>query len=161
MRVRKRLRRGKRRETATLSSTERAENSLFSFSAIADAKRVFLLNEARHGFATDWTARKAPGGGAERQAITMTTLLERPMYKNEYRFNPEAAQRMAFERLVALLTGIGPETGALPLSADVVSETPLGRLARLRAARAVYAINTNGELIRENDGAWTLRHAIV
>ena len=91
----------------------------------------------------------------------MTTLLERTIYTEDYPCIMEAAQRMAFNRLVALLTGNGPEIGALPLSADAGSETSLARLARLRAARAVYALSANGELIRENDGAWTLRHAIM
>ena len=91
----------------------------------------------------------------------MTTLLERPTYTEEYNYITEAAQRIAFNRLVALLTGNGPVIGALPLSADADAETPLARLARLRAARAIYALSANGELIRENDGAWTLRHAIA
>ena len=85
------------------------------------------------------------------------TLLERPTYNYE----TEAAQRVAFDRLVALLTGNVLETGVLPLSADAFSDTSLARLARLRVARAVYALSANGELIRENDGAWTLRHAIA
>ncbi len=88
----------------------------------------------------------------------MTTLLERPTYTPCF-YEREAAQRVAFERLVALLTGNGPETGALPLAADAVSDTSLGRLARLRRARAVYALNANGGMSRENDGAWMLRHA--
>ena len=84
----------------------------------------------------------------------MMTLLENPTY------GMEVARDAAFERLVALLlTSNELERRILPSAADAFAEKALGRLARLRAARAVYAMNSNGELTRENEGAWMLRHA--
>lgn len=93
----------------------------------------------------------------------MMTLLEKPIYKDGCNYTTEAERSMAFNRLVGLLTenGLTLQTGAVALTADSIPETALGMLSRLRAARAVYALSSNGELARETQGAWMLRHAVV
>lgn len=68
----------------------------------------------------------------------------------------ELAQQEALERLIALLDANQELDGQEAMPAHRWDDS-LHRLARLRVARAAYALETTGEMVRVGPGAWIRR----
>jgi hypothetical protein len=66
----------------------------------------------------------------------------------------------AIERLVTLLEANAPESPRLSLPRQGDPTNQLNQMARLRQARAAYALETNGDFVRVGHGAW-IRRALV
>jgi hypothetical protein len=70
----------------------------------------------------------------------------------------ELAQQEALERLIGLLTRAEGEPALVGHAPTHRWDDSLHRLARLRMARAAYALETNTDMVRVGQGAWICRH---